>query len=221
MDDGSTNPATRPTGRRLRTRLPELVFEAVSIVFAVLVALGVDEWREDRADREVADRARVSVLEEMRSNRSELMDSRVDHEALAGRLRETLESLESGDSLEVGVDFSYTLLSDAAWHTAQVTQATQFMDFDWVTEVARAYDLQDLFDQGQAGIVERITSFGESAGEDPTPGVAALLGRLEILLNVQDGLIGAYSEILGAAGGARGPDSENSEPVSENPGVDP
>jgi hypothetical protein len=49
---------------RLREKLPELLLEAVSVVFAVLLALAVDEWREPRSRNTLA--ARASILEEIR-----------------------------------------------------------------------------------------------------------------------------------------------------------
>ena len=36
------------TGEKVRWRFAELATEALMVVFAVLVALGVEEWREER-----------------------------------------------------------------------------------------------------------------------------------------------------------------------------
>jgi hypothetical protein len=47
------------TGRSLLTKLPELALEAAMVVFAVLVALGVEGWNDERQMREFADRARA------------------------------------------------------------------------------------------------------------------------------------------------------------------
>jgi hypothetical protein len=45
---------SEPFVDRLKRRLPEALFEGVFVVFAVLIALGVDEYREGRAEREQA-----------------------------------------------------------------------------------------------------------------------------------------------------------------------
>lgn len=45
----------------VRWKLAELAAEALMVVFAVLVALGVEEWREERQLRTFAERARAKV----------------------------------------------------------------------------------------------------------------------------------------------------------------
>lgn len=45
----------------MRWKLAELATEALMVVFAVLVALGVEEWREERRLRTFAERARAAV----------------------------------------------------------------------------------------------------------------------------------------------------------------
>ena len=71
------------TGEKVRWRLAELATEAMMVVFAVLVALGVEEWRQERQLRAFADRARAAVdleieqnLEQLRSHASDLVEGR-------------------------------------------------------------------------------------------------------------------------------------------------
>jgi hypothetical protein len=185
--------------RRLVGRLPELLLEAASVMFAVLVALAVDEWRDDRANMELAARARESILAEVETNRAELLDGRADNEAMLGTLEEGLRQLKEGREGRISIDFSFALLSTAAWQTAQVTQATHFMEFDWVTRVARLYDMQDVYDGSQTAILERISGFGNISDENAEEHLRGLTGRLLILLEFQDSLLEGYAEILGEA----------------------
>src|SRR5689334_4619331 len=60
---------------RLREKLPEILIEAASVVVAVLLAFAVDEWRDARAKREVAERAKRSIVSELQANRDELSRS--------------------------------------------------------------------------------------------------------------------------------------------------
>jgi hypothetical protein len=186
--------------RRLVEKLPELLLEAASVMFAVLVALAVDEWRDDRANMELAARARESILAEVETNRAELLDGRADNEAMLGTLEEGLRQLKEGREGRISIDFSFALLSAAAWQTAQVTQATHFMEFDWVTRVARLYDMQDVYDGSQTAILERISGFGNISDENAEEHLRGLTGRLLILLEFQDSLLEGYAEILGEAG---------------------
>ena len=53
-------------------KLSTVVIEAVSIVLAVLLALGVDEWREGRSQQKQAESALVNIAEEIRANQKTL-----------------------------------------------------------------------------------------------------------------------------------------------------
>ena len=56
----------------LRDRVPELLLEAVFVVFAVLVALAVDECWEGREEQELARVAQENVAAEIDANLDEL-----------------------------------------------------------------------------------------------------------------------------------------------------
>ena len=106
--------------------------------------------------------------------------------------------MEAGaDSAEVG--FSFALLSSAAWQTAQVTRATQFLDFDWVRRVARLYHLQELYDDRQAAVVDMMGTIGGEP-EEAADMLDSLGGSIRIVLSLQDGLIDAYEQLLEESG---------------------
>ena len=123
----------------------------MSVMFAVLLAFAVDQWREDRSNTELAARARASILAEIAANRSELLDSRSQHDNLRQQLTQNLEEFEAGER------------SDS-----------------------------------QSAILDQIGNFGAAAAEAGDVGavLAALAGRMEILLDLQAGLIEAYETVL-------------------------
>lgn len=182
----------------IRRKLPEMLLEAVSVVFAVLIALGVDEWREDRSNAQLADRAIQSLVTEIRSNRDEFQGAREANQNVSARLR---EAIADTDAQGFGVEFEYSLLSDAAWQTAQMTRAAHFMDYDTVQRIARLYDLQTLFDEGQAGVLEFISGMGELAVSEPERLPVMMLGRLGVVMELGEGLADAYDTVLEELGG--------------------
>lgn len=172
----------------MRRRLPQLLLEAASVVFAVLVALAVDEWRQDRENVQLAQRALTGITTEIRSNLGELDGARAQN----GAMLATLDSMVASEpQAGFGVQFEYALLSSAAWQTSQVTQAIHFVDYGLVQRIARVYDLQTLFVEGQRGVVEQMSG-GMSGGAS----VAPLRRRLEVLTDLEAGLTDAYREIL-------------------------
>lgn len=158
-------------GEKVGRRLPELATEALMVVFAVLVALGVEEWREERQLRAFADRARAAVdqeielnLEEFRNTESRLTEG---SETVATVLQALLEVQESGESGSVEGSFSFAEpgISMAAWRVAQASQAAPYFDYDWVIGRARHYerveryaDLWDQFIEGLAAVEAAYTA---------------------------------------------------------------
>ncbi|MEJ2203493.1 MAG: hypothetical protein P8170_05245 [Gemmatimonadota bacterium] len=172
----------------IRRKLPQLLLEVASVVFAVLVALAVDEWRQDRENGQLAQRALAGIATEIRGNLGELDDARDANRAMLVVLDSALTS-ETPQGF--GVHFEYALLSSAAWQTSQVTQAIHFVDYGLVQRIARVYDLQTLFVESQRGLVDQMS--GTAGVDDP---VAPLRRRLEVLMELEAGLTDVYREIL-------------------------
>ena len=198
------------TGKKVRWRFAELATEAVMVVFAVLVALGVEEWREERQLRGFADRARAAVDLEIRQNLAEfqrsrqgLIDGRDEVAQVLQALTEAQESGESGAvSAQLGFDFPET--STAAWRVAQASQAAPYFDYDWVIERARHYDSVDRYVDLQARFLEEISvGFGSRTGDEGLDaGVVAVRrihGRLDILVQLHESLQDDMETYLGEA----------------------
>ncbi len=183
---------------RLREKLPELLLEAASVVFAVLLAFAVDEWRETRSRQALADRARTSILEEIRANAAELRRTLDSNRAMLKRLEEDLLRVEAGEEPPLEVNFSIALLSSASWQTAQVTQAAHFVDYDWVTRVSRIYELQSLYVTNQTSLLDRIDAIPERVKDDPQRMLEVMTQRVKTVLNFQTALLEGYEEILKA-----------------------
>lgn len=192
-------------GPRLRDKLPELLLEAASVVFAVLLALAVDEWRETKSRKDLAARARASILEEIRSNESELRNTRDNNRALLQRIEETLPGVKQKREASLEFHFEIALLSSASWHTAQMTQAASFLDFDWVRRVSNVYELQELYVTSQSAVVDRISGISEILEDDPQRMLTIIAERLRVALRIQDSLLEEYAKILGSTGGRLSP----------------
>lgn len=190
--------STTRTSSRLRERATRILVEIVSVVFAVLVALGVDEWRQARQDRERAEAARTAVLAELRSNRDELERSAPSIDSLLARLPGVRDGVRRGEpeTLQVRVDLPD--FSDAAWETAQMTQATAHMELPWLIRVARAYQAQRLYSDLRTDVVRTFTGInsGESAAS-----LGRLAGQLQVLRQLGRGLEAKYDTIFASGTG--------------------
>jgi len=191
-------------GDMARRRLPELATEALMVVFAVLVALGVEEWREERQLRAFADRARAAVdleiqqnLDEFRSDGPDLIDGRDDVGSTLQQLREAQEmSPDEEGSVNFSFSFDFPDISTAAWRVAQSSQAAPYFDYDWVIERARQYEgfetylgaRDQVLDAMSALFMGEMEFMGERGLDQGVIAVQRLYGRLEILVQLHQAL---------------------------------
>ena len=151
---------TGTTKSRLRKKIPEIILEAVSIIFAVLLALAVNEWREDRQNTKLAERAQQGVLKEIASNHTELVANRADNVTMLDSLNAGLARIKLEAGGRLSVEFSLSLLSSSAWKAAQATLAIHFLSFEWVERISKLYGLQELYERHQADLVGTIATAG-------------------------------------------------------------
>lgn len=168
------------------------------VVFAVLVALAVDEWRAERElDGQVL-RARTAIEAELRANRNELEQSLptvlATYEevgAMADRLR------SGGESPTWALQALLPDFSDAAWETARSTGVMAHMDYSWVLATARVYETQSLARLTQNKL---LGALGTTVVREPElERVLDLQGQLFMVLQMYDGLETKYEEALDSA----------------------
>lgn len=195
------------SGKRLRSLLqsrgPELALEATFIVFAVLVALAVDEWNEGREYREQAEIARGAVVTELQGNREELRTSAPTVQTMLEEVGAVVSRLQGGEVVE-GAALSGELpdFSDAAWETARSTGVLARMDYEWVLRTARVYETQELTLELQRDL---LTSFGSLAVRAPElDRFMDFQGELAILNMLYQDLGGRYDELLDPIPGTDG-----------------
>jgi hypothetical protein len=203
VDTPNDRAADRPPtpGGRLRAKLPEILIEAASIVAAVLLAFAVDEWRDARAKRELAERARWSVLAELRANHEEFLGAHAANARQLESLQHTLDRWAADPKAEhtsVELAFSGAQLSDVAWETTRTTQAIQLLPFEWVLEIARVYDVQALYKTAQLDMLQRTrTAVAEFGSTRPPPEIVApLRSQLQTFQSLGDQLRIAYERVL-------------------------
>lgn len=194
MDQPAPSPKGHALRQVLRARLPIMVAEAVSVVFAVLVALAVDEWWERRENMELGRRGMAAVAAEMAGNLEELRDGFARTDTILALLDTVIADLRA-DRIpgDISVNYPVALLSDAAWETAQVTRAVHFVPLETVIRIARVYDLQDFFDRNQERLTEQIGSVGLAEEADLLRVLSELHARYRIVAGFRQALMNSYS----------------------------
>jgi hypothetical protein len=177
-----SEPAARPSLReRLIEKLPEILIEAASVVLALLLALALNGWNEDRAMRARGDAARTAILAELRENRQEIQNA------------------QPKQSHELSINLGISLLSEAAWRAGLATQASQTIDFSWMTRVAKVYELQESYQRAQGLAVDQLSSIPADPNLGGQQIARSLIPRMSALSQLADGLARSYDDVLEGA----------------------
>lgn len=128
--------------------LPRVLAESLLIVISILVALALDEWRDQRQDDETVQQALLNFLSEVQQNRSRIEDAAPFNQGLL----HVLEKHFRDSSIATVDDFvnmieSYVpvALQSTAWETALATGSLAKMDYNLVSALSLTYNLQNRY----------------------------------------------------------------------------
>ena len=200
--DAPVAPAVAPPrpsfATRITERLPEILIEALFMLIAVVLAFAVEEWREERELDHQAGEAREAILQEVRNNRDELLESQPDLVNVIAALEAALAADPgSAAAATPSLSIEIVLLSSAAWRAAQQTEASRRMDYGWMLRVSQTYELQALHQTAQAAVIDAIVT-QRALGSLSADPVAArvLLARLQSLKRLDADLQEDYARLL-------------------------
>jgi type II secretory pathway pseudopilin PulG len=129
----------------------KLLFECVTIVFSILLALAVSQWQDARRDRALADQAIASFRRELAQNRTRLRTLLPYHE----RIRDEMGRLDQANAIHSYADlqkisgfqgFRPAFLLDTGWRSAVATGALSHVDYRVVNGLSTTYTLQGRLD---------------------------------------------------------------------------
>jgi len=192
-----------------RPSVVKLLAEVVSVVFAVLVALGIDQWWEGRENQAMARVSLEAVTREIRENRAQLEDmgNMPPVAEMMADLDSVIGDFERGDRpRDASVNYDLALLSSAAWETAQLNRATQFLPLDQVVTLARLYEFQRYYERAQDEVFDALSGL-RASGDDAAGEMRALRGRLATALGFRRTLAGSYACALVGIEGPSAPEA--------------
>ncbi len=179
-----------------------LLLEIASVVFAVLLALGVNEWRKNLENEHLSQQALKNIVQEIEANKSDIVNGLAEHKRLSSYLDSTLKAYnnmpkENVKTVKKSFRFSYehSVLNNTAWNSAQITQAVKFMDYETISTLSTIYELQAIYkDHGK----EVIAAMGKVAFHEAEfkPFLKANIFNVRISINIEESLIEAYDAFL-------------------------
>jgi hypothetical protein len=154
---GSEAPIPGPTQpNNVRSWLPRALLESLLVVLSVLLALALDEWRDQRARRARTEAALQSIAEEFRQNHQLVTGALANHRAMYDSLRQYVGRNElPPERVYLGGLFRPAPVHSTAWESAKETGATSEMPYALVLMLSRVYDRQ-----------ARYRALGDALGQD-------------------------------------------------------
>jgi hypothetical protein len=125
--------------------LPRVVFESALITLSILLALGLDEWRENREAEETIKQAMSNFVSEITQNKARVDDAAPFNKGLREVVDRRYQAGDIGSVSEfIGIVDSYSpvVLQSTAWETALATGSLAKMDYNLVSALSLTYSLQ-------------------------------------------------------------------------------
>jgi hypothetical protein len=141
--------------------LPRVLFESALITLSILLALGLDEWRENRQNEEMIEQAMYNFLSEIRQNKIRVDDAAPFNRGLSRVLsqRQAAGDINSvSEFVDMLESYSPAVLQSTAWETALATGSLANMDYNLVAALSLTYSLQGRYQQvNRNGITDLIS----------------------------------------------------------------
>jgi hypothetical protein len=188
------------TSKTTSVWLPRVIFESALITVSILLALGLDEWRENRQSEATIRQAMSNFLSEIRQNKARVDDAApfnqglhdvVDQRYKHGDIRTMTDFISIMDS------YSPVVLQSTAWETALATGSLAKMDYGLVSALSLTYGLQSRYEQTNRGGVSRLTSPQVLSNDTLDLAIYNSLQYLEDVTRMETELAVVYTEATG------------------------
>ncbi|MGE0076792.1 MAG: hypothetical protein AB7S48_02935 [Bacteroidales bacterium] len=124
----------------------KLLFEFVSISFAIFLGLMLNQWKENYDNKKLVKQSLENILVEVKNNSARVQEMLDSHQVILSKIENILIHVDQGKipSESIG-ELSFQLINSTAWETAKLTQAIAHMDINTVSEIARVYEFQEYY----------------------------------------------------------------------------
>jgi len=142
----------------------QVVLEFISVVFAVLLALGLNSYKADQDLKNEADLLKEKILIECKKNSLEL-DTAFKKNIKQKQYLDSLANLDEFTS-DFDVSFSSELLTKSAWDFTKSSRSFSYLDEEFLNEAAAIYERQDYYMEISKQMFQNL---GDLLLTDPEP----------------------------------------------------
>jgi len=174
-----------------------IIIEIISVIFAVLCALGINEYWETRSNNILAKQSLNQIIEEIQSNKKAIEGNILNHQKAIENIQNEITEIESTKKFKntYNVKISSGMIRNTAWTTTKTLGIVSFFKLEDIQALTVIYDLQEI---QQAQMNRMLAMLGSIEYQEADPGVILRTNETNhnILLNIEKQLSEAYQDFL-------------------------
>lgn len=146
-----------------RSHLPAFLVQVLATAVGLMLALGLDQWRDHRRQAELAKAHLAAIQAELRADLSEL-DAEASSLEEQDRMLDTVTRVLQGrapSTLDVHLGFSMASLRQSAWDMAVAGQTPLRSDLERMGRLANAYESLRLVRSLNEQLLKQLSILGE------------------------------------------------------------
>ena len=179
--------------------LPRVLFESILIVMSIMLALALDEWRDNKQKQELVVRSMESFAKEIQRNKSLLEDVNPFHHGLT----RMLQSRAGGKGYKSATEFRNivrgfrpAVLINSAWETAVATGALGQMEYDMVSALSLTYSFQQRFNELTSATNNVLSTQARASDNDMNQRAYEAARYVSDVTAAEDELLDVYQQAL-------------------------
>lgn len=158
----------------------KIAAEFLSVVFAVLLALGLNSYKDSLDLKKESKILVTKILSECTLNKSKI-DSVI---YLNQRMLEYLDTVKVDEKVNFNFSIEDEILLNSAWSFTRSSKAYQYMDNEFLTDATEVYQMQDLYEAFNVGL---LSDFGMVMLQSEKVSPEVLLATSQYyLINIQN-----------------------------------
>ena len=187
----------RGTWPKRRPPIQTLLIEVFSIVLGVLLALAMNEWREQRSHQSQAESALQNISNELRSN-LELLTLLHENNTV------TLSAMSAEQDAEPDEDRNFIpglQLRETSWETLLSTGVSNYVKYETMLMLSETYSMQSIYKQTGMQLTEaamNVAAYATVSGTDVNNEhfQSQFINYFEILVSIEGVLLKSYREVI-------------------------
>lgn len=171
--------------------------ESFFIMFSILMALAVENWRENRQHQRLAQQTLQVFEREIRLNLATIEDLAPYHAGLRSVVAQALANpAEAADMRTIVEGIRPTILQNTAWQTAGASGGLTHINVETTWQLSLTYSFQERYRQQSLAALPNFSLAATANGEELQRNVRQMYNYLNELVTLEQDLSAAYRQAI-------------------------